>query len=51
MLGHVDIFVVVELGVGGVEDPVDDPRLKVKEDSSRNVVLIISLEEGMYFGR
>ena len=46
MLGHVDVLVVVEFGVGGVEDPVDDPRLKVKENSTRNIVLIISLRGG-----
>ena len=47
MFRHVDVLVVVELGIGGVEDPMDDPRLKVKEDSSRNVVLIVSLSREM----
>ena len=45
MLGHVDVLLVVEFGVGRVEYAMDDPRLKVKKDSSGNVVFIIGLRD------
>ena len=44
MLRDVDVLLVVELGEGRVEDAMDHPRLKVKQDSTGNVMLVISLE-------
>lgn len=36
---HVDVLRVVEFGVLGVEDGVDDPGLQIQEDSSGYVVV------------
>lgn len=44
MLRQVDVLRVVQVGVGGVQDGVDDTGLQVQQHSTRNVVLIIRLK-------
>lgn len=44
MLGQVDVFWVVKVGIRGVEDGVDDTGLQVQQHSPGNVVLIICLQ-------
>jgi hypothetical protein len=46
MLGDVDILLIVELGVRGVENPMDDSGLQIQQDSSGYIVLIICLQRG-----
>ena len=43
MLRYVDILLVVQLGVAGVQYGVDHTRFQVQQNSSGDVVLIISL--------
>lgn len=43
MLRYVDVFLVVQLGVGRIEDAMNDPRLQIQQHSSGNIMLIISL--------
>ena len=50
MFRYVDVLLIVELGKGRVKDPMNDPRLKVQQYCSGDIVLIISLERG-YGGR
>ena len=56
MLRHVDVLLVVELGVGGVEDAVDHPGLQVQQHRPGDVVLVVGLGgegegEGRGWGR
>lgn len=44
MLGQVDVFWVVKVGIRGVEDGVDDTGLQVQQHSPRDVVFIICLQ-------
>lgn len=44
MLRQVDVLWVVEVGIGGVEDGVDDSGLQVQQHSPGDVVLIICLQ-------
>lgn len=44
MLGQVDVFWVVKVGIRGVEDGVDDAGLQVQQHSPGDVVLIICLQ-------
>jgi hypothetical protein len=46
MLGDVNILLIVELGVRGVENPMDDSGLQIQQDSSGYIVLIICLQRG-----
>ena len=50
MLRQVDVFWVVELGIGGVEDGVDHPGLQVQQHCPLDVVLIVSLSRGVQEG-
>lgn len=50
MFGQVDVFWVVELGVGRVEDGVDHPGLQVQQHGSWDVVLIVCLGAGVQGG-
>lgn len=43
MLRQVDVLGVVQVGVGRVQDGVDDSGLQVQQHSTRDVVLIICL--------
>ena len=43
VFGHVDVLLVVELGVGGVEDAVDHAGLQVQQHRPGDVVLVIGL--------
>lgn len=44
MLGQVDVFWVVKVGIRGVEDGVDDTGLQVQQHSPGDVVFIICLQ-------
>lgn len=50
MLRQVDVLWVVELGIGGIEDGVDHPRLQVQQHRPGDVVLIIRLSRGVQEG-
>lgn len=44
VLRQVDVLWIVQVGVGGVQDGVNDSGLQVQEYSPRDVVLIIRLQ-------
>ena len=51
MLGEVDIFWIVQLGVRRVENGGDDARLEIEKNRSRDVMLVVRLIGGEILGR
>ena len=44
ILWHIDVFWVIEIGIGWGHDTVDDTRLKINQDRARYIMFIICLE-------